>query len=590
MEVTPRTRIPDAHWARASWIPDPWGWVFAASVLLLLARAMLMAEPVLMYDEYHLAKTAQLWFLNAEHARTITGIPGAGEPNFPNSLFFGLYQFTFAFGTSFYTAAKILNVLLVAGSAYAAGRVAMMFTDRRTAGWIAVLVLWLPATGYASGFLAEPLYECIVWVGLWTFFSLLERDVRRAAAALGACLAAAYLTKPTAVVLLVTANAVIALAATRADARGSRFERVMSSVAALDLTFLATGFVLNAVLTRTFVWDPIGNYYRQDLARALSVETGGQFLAAAMRYVLAYTFFVLLLFGPAVTAVLAGFGRVGRTVRLAALWWFAVAGMTLLVLGTAKASMNWEQVYQGAPRIYSTRYMSVLFPLLLIAYAGLRDEAVGAVRIRRVVGSLIALLVAGLAIAFANIDNTIQLREIFWTRGWTGIGGKQGISVFVLAVCAFAACSAYHAMARKPRAAVYGGLLSVWAVASAMGLFRLDWWTSNGWYGPSDRAGRVVASLVSPSARDEGLVVFDYNWRASSFMFRYPGFVPLRQLPSGTVVERSTIPASAKWVVFLGPILPAVRDPQCVGLPDVLWCPLSREALVQPDTGPERRE
>lgn len=535
-----------------------------------------------MYDEYHLAKTAQLWYLNVEHARTITPIPGAGEPAFPNSLFFAIYQFAFAFGTSFYTVAKLLNVALVAVSAYAAARVAGMFTDRKTAGWIGVAVLWMPATGYAIGFMAEPLYESIVWVGLWAFFALLVRDTRIASAAMGAFVAAAYLTKPTAAVLLVTANAATVVAAACATAKGSRFKHVAASLAALNVSFLASGFVLNALLTGSLMWDPIGNYYRQDLAKAFAVEADNDFFADATRYVSAYVFFVLLVFGPAVTTLVSGIRGAGRTVRLAALSSFACVGMGLLILGTSKASMNWERVYEGGPHIYSTRYMSVLFPLLLIAYAGFRSDAAAAVNLRRAVGAVIAVIVAALAFAFVNVENSIQLREVFWTRGW-----PAAVYVFAAMACVFVACTAYHAFAKRPRATVYAGMLVGWIGVSTLGLFRLDWWTSTDWLGPSDRAGTVAASLVAPAARDDGLVVYDHNWRASAFMFRYPGFVPLRKLPSGSVVERSSIPATVKWVVFLGPVRPASRDERCVGMQDALWCPLSSDAAMQPPVPPQ---
>ena len=573
--------------AKGGWntiLPDPLGWVFWLSVLALLARAMLLSGPIIMDDEYYYAKTAQLWYLNAEHTRSVTAMIGGEAPTFPNAFFFAIYQFCYLFGPSFYTAAKLLNVAFVTISAIAVARVGRLFTGRSTAGWIGVLTLWLPATAYGVAFMAEPLYECVVWCGLLAFFSLLPRHERGAAAALGLSLGIAYLTKPTAVVLLMTANAVVAIVAWRSSEGKRRLRSVLAVVAVLNLAFFATGYLLNTVLTGSVAWDPIGGYYRQDLSKAMAVEATHNFLADAVRYVAAYTFFVLLLFGPAVTMLIAGFRKAAQDTRTGALAAFAAVGLALLVLGTAKASINWEYVHEGNPQSYSTRYMSVLFPLLLIAYATLYEGAATAITVRKWIGAIAALAVACFAVLFVSIENTIQVKEVFWTRGWVGIAGPDGIWAYAGASIVFLSVTVYHAFARRPRATVYAGVLAVWAILSAMGLFRLELWDSTGWLGPSDRAGLVVSSLVAPSARDNGLVVFDYRWRASTFMFRYPGFVPIRREVSGSIIDRDSIPSSAKWVVFLGPVRPGFDSSACIRIPDALWCPLASDALVASGT------
>lgn len=545
--------------------------LLALSVAVLAVRVLLVPDPILMSDEYYYAKTTQLWAMQQQDARQITGIEGRGEAGFPNALFFAIYRVAYAFGDNFYTVAKLLNVAFALVTALAVERVGAFFLERRAATLIAALALWLPSTGYLAYFMPEALYESLVWWGLAAFLMALPRDQRLASAALGALLGAAMLAKPNAAAVLVAANGVVALIAWRCLQPPQRLSRALQALLALNLAFVATGYVLNLALTGHLRWDPMGTFYKAGLAQLAVVEGNAGFASDFTRYALVYVYALLIAFGPVALVLIAG-PSPARDARTTALWGFATIGVMALLLGSAKVGVNWERVYVGHMAIYSTRYMSVLFPLLVIAFWRFAPLSAERRTLRRVAGLALGVGLIVLTFAYRDIGNPTQLPEIFGTRHLYDRLFKPTMAAALLVTL-------YMAFAHRPAARVYAAFLFVFVGLSAAGVLKEDFRRAHDWQAKvySD-AARTVRALVPPDRWDRGRVVTATSSPASRFMLLFPGIVPVQLAPKNSTLARDAIAGAPDWVVFLDTVRPGF-DARCIRLEEATLCALADGAL-----------
>ena len=248
----------------------------------------------------------------------------------------------------------------------------------------------------------EALYDSLVWGGLAAFLSALRRDLRIASAWLGVFLGAALLVKPNAAAMLGASNVVVVIIAWRCMAQPERLGRALQSMLALDLAFVATGYLLNVVLTGHAYWDPMGTFYQTGLSQIGTVETSASFAHDIVKYLFAYVFALLFVFGPVAVLMVSHSLRGTRDPAVTALWSFAVVGIGILLLGSVKVGVNWERVYANHVGIYSTRYMSVLFPLLVICFFRFLPQAIDRRRMRRAAGVVLGL-------AFVALTSTYLL-------------------------------------------------------------------------------------------------------------------------------------------------------------------------------------
>ena len=541
------------------------------SAVLLLCRALAIAHPVFIADEYYYLKTAQLWHLGQEAVRDVTALPGRPGAQFPNVLFFALYQPLLAFGERTQAAGQVVNCVLALVMAGLVRRVAVRGAGLPPAwGWgLAILTLWLPATTYLGYFTPEALHDVLVWVGIAACAGLVRTRPVAAAACLGAALGAAFLAKPNALALLAVGNvAVVAIAAWHAP-RGQAVRIAIAGVVAQELAFLATAFVLNRICTGNWVWHPFGEFYAHSLNRLGEVSDDASLVQTLGRYVGVY-FGVLVVFCGVPLAILAAAWRPGRDAARDTLAVLAMAGLPLLALASAKVGANWERVYEGHVGVYASRYMQVLYPLAFIAaLACLREHTDAPGMRRRVVVGIFTL--AGLAfLALSrNIENTLQLRELHWVT----YAGHTGGLWFAAVVGAFLLALWAWAFARDIRP--YMLVLAVDAALSCVSLMRIDHdRTINGdprWL--AEDAAQVAARV--PAAQwGHGLVVGKPLRFATMFMASFPGFVPVLAGQQWPVLRSTDLPAGTSWVVFEGHEPPAFDWP-CVPLTLGTFCVLS---------------
>lgn len=553
-------RLHDAA-RRYAWV------IFLVSVAALAARAFAVSDARLMHDEYYFAKTAQLWYWGQEGTRAITSVPNRGESGFGNTLFLSIYRFAYAFGDHFYAAAKAFNLVFAALAALAVRAAAMRFMRRDDATLVATLTLWMASSTFLPYFMPEALYEFLVWSGIAAYFFLVGRDPRLAAVAVGAFLGAAFLAKPTPLALLVAFNVVVVLIAWRFPHRDRRAATLLLSVLGLNLAFVLTGFVVNAITTGQLAWDPFGSFYKHGLAKVGEVEASGLFGQQLAKYFFAYAFIIALVFGPAVTAIAGG---VKRSVRVedVALVAVAVLGLGVLLLGSVKVAVNWERVYVNHSGMYSTRYISVLFPLLIIGIVRFRPESSELRRVRAVVGVGLVLLAVACAIAYRDMANVTQMRDVFWAQKVLGGAG------FWAVVLAFAGAGLYFALAKAPSTHAYFAIFVTCSVLGVVKQLATDRWLirETGGKAWSD-AARAVQARVPAASRDRGIVVVPEANVATRFMFRFPGIIPMRLIERDGTLERHEIPEGVEWAVFLDNVRPAFAA-DCEELHRGVYCRL----------------
>lgn len=545
------------------------------AILSLIVRVLLVPNPVLMNDEYYYIKTAQLWHDGTIDTRAVTNLPNRGQTGFPNSLYFAIYQWVFFLGDGFYAAAKWLNVLFATVAALAIGSVARRFMNPLPAAGIVVLALWLPSTSFLPYFMPEALYESLVWLGIAALFALHADRLRLAVALLGICLGAALLAKPNAVAVLAACNLVVACLLWTRKQREQRLPDAIVALLLLNVAFVLAAYLLNVLLTGHLHWDPVGKFYQTGLSKVAEVDASGSFIGVFARYLAAYVFVVVLIFGPALIAIGAG-ATSGKPLSTddVLLLSTALLGVGVLLLGSVKVGVNWERVYLNHEGIYSTRYMSVLFPLFYIAFVRFLPDALARRRLRAWLGGGLALICFLLMSTRGYVFNWLQMREGFWAYGIHSIAVRVFWAVMLMSII-------YYAFARVPKARVYLGLTAVYAALAVLVWLRMDFVVTQRGEPKADAdAARTVATLVRPEFFDQGHVVTaGALWRATRFMSVFPGFVSVALTdPSKPKVPRDQIPTSARWVVFLSGARPDF-DASCQAFKEAVFCPLDEGVL-----------
>jgi len=534
------------------------------AILSLVVRSLLISEPLLMSDEYYYIKTSQLWHDGTIDTRSITSLPTRGEAKFPNSLFFAIYQLTFYFGDSFYAAGKLFNVFFASVAALAIASVARRFMSDLAAAGVAVLALWLPSSSFLPYFMPEALYEALVWVGIAALFALHERQLRLAMAVLGACLGAALLAKPNALAMLAACNLVGVCLLWKMRAQKDFWRQAIACLLLLNLSFVLSGYVLNVLLTGHLHWDPVGKFYETGLSKVGEVDADHSFVEAFARYLGVYVFLVVLVFGPALLAMgvgaLSGKPLSTSDVLLLSLTAF---GVGVLLLGSVKVGVNWERVYVNHIGLYSSRYMSVLFPLFMIGFVRFLPDAAPRRRSRLWLGVVLVLACLLLTGTRSYVNNTLQIRDLFWPRELAPVALRLVWGAMLVPLV-------YCALARVPKPGVYAGVIAFYALCSGIVLWKKDFSAcQTGLEKVYADAARTVRSLVRPELYDQGHVVFTYPTAASLFMSTFPGIISVTRL---SVDPNGRVPQAARWVVYLDGTGPE-STAGCVGMQSAILCP-----------------
>lgn len=518
------------------------------SAAALLARGWAVPVPVFMGDEYYYIKTTELWFHGSQNERHITGLPGRGTPEFPNVLFFAVYAQAMRFGDAFYAASRALNVLFAAGTALLVFAVArrVAAVPRAWAWGLAALTLWLPASTYLAYFTPEALHDLLVWLGIAAYLLHCERRPLAAAAGFGAALGAAFLVKPNAIALLVVANVVVAAVHALHRAGPGWLRRGALALLALNAAFVATGYLLQLALSGHWIWQPFGAFYAQSLANVTDVGAGRGQAVAFAKYAGANLGVIAAFCGVPLTLLAARWQPAGGDARRSALVLLGVAGPVLLALASAKVSANWERTFVDHLGIYTTRYIHVLFPLLLCAGLAALTWPQVSRRRRRLAAAAVLSIAAFFVFGYAHIDNTLQMRELHWAS-------FTGSVPFLLVGGAFLGVTAWHALGDGARVAPYVVVMVVNALAASLLFARFDHARAEREPRGLFEAARSVRAQVPRDQWDDGVVVSLPRRRAAAyFMTSFPGIIAVRQAPADQRLSVADLPPGVRWVALVG--------------------------------------
>lgn len=543
------------------------------SVALLLARSLSIGVPILMGDEYYYIKTSQLWALQQEATRVIASLPGRGIADFPNSLFFAVFSQVFRFGDDFYVAAKVLIAgltSLMAGMVFLTSAM-LEGAAKKIALWLAVLVLWMPSTTYLPYFMPEALHDLLIWTGIALYVAILPRKPLLAVALFGSALGAAFLSKPNALAFLAIAcvgHAIVVLV--HADV-ANRVSRTFVEVAAMCLSFVLAGFLLNAASTGHWTWKLFGSFYQNSLARMTEVSAERSFANTFGDYLFAYLGTVVAFCAVPLIAIATGWRAGLQSIRSTAVLSLGVVGAAVLVLASAKVSTNWERVFAHHSGVYTTRYIHVVYPLLLMGGAICLERAAANLRGRRLVGVFVALFMLAFFVAYRSMENALQMRDIHWVI----YTGHTGGTAWFITGAAFIAATVWYAMGSRADSRPYIVLLCVNAAAACLALTAFDRTQSRqGQSRHLSEAAHYVRNAVGQQSWDSGLVVTPpFRREASLFMASFPGFVPIAADSGTDPYSLEQVPARTNWVVFVGRIPPVVGM-SCTDLPGARFCRL----------------
>jgi hypothetical protein len=569
--------------------------LLAASLPLLL-RTLLNDGCLFCHDEQPYQLIASRWFGGE---RDFRGTPGVSP--LPNLVFFSIFQWTWLFGDAYFSAAKILNVALLATMAVTVHAVARRFVAARLALLIAILSAWSPLSLYASTYLPEAAFQAFIWLALYAFVRSFEWRRTAGWVLPGALCGVAFLAKPNATALLAAMCATVLIVEFlgRDGEHSGSWLRIVSSILALVTGFLATVMIVRFALTGRFDTDVMGAYYTASLAANIeTVDLMKHFARSSVLHAVA-----LLILWAAPFAVLAANLATGAWRKLGrqalALLVITVLGLGTLVTGAIVSSIRFEAVQQlfgdaGIPVVL--RYYHVLFPLLMIAFAAFLPASKDAVRSIRP-----SMMLFGISALFAGWVAVAKLRpgpfeapDLFWVL----LVHPQGLAL--LAASSAVAC---FACAASPRI----GLRSLFALLTATTLASwvvLTFWQANvAEEGSNERlagAAMTVTGLVPVASGQPGLVVAREFGSAQAFLFglgrdadwlllvapeRLPSYeFALNKAPNpprwlklehGAALPAAAIPEGTPWIVLLDDVRLDSEAGACIGLHAATFCRLS---------------
>jgi phosphoglycerol transferase len=268
---------PSKFWKTFSWVVP----VVGLGVIWVMTRIMTVL-PKILGDEY-------IYSMNARH----TPLADSSVPNYIFNLIFGT---TSAFGSGFYTAAKVYNLFFLVAFAAVVYFAARLIAKPGISFAVAMLALVGPISAYASYFTPEMMFYfgCAVVI----YFSL-RFHARTGAgkwALLGVGLGLVTLIKPHALFLAAPIFAYIIYLAFKGE--GKKWLTVPARPIAFALAMFATKFAIGYAFAGQKGLSIFGGSY--DASAGAAINSGGAAIGEATT-------------DPAVAAIAAG-GAVGTTV------------------------------------------------------------------------------------------------------------------------------------------------------------------------------------------------------------------------------------------------------------------------------------
>lgn len=477
----------------------------------------------------------------------LTPLRHTGIPAF---LFSFIFRQTNRCGTSFLECARVLNAFFYVASLPLIYAVARRLVSRRVAIGLALISVLGPVSTYTAFFMPEPLYFTLFWV--FAFCATREREARGYAAAAGAALGFMALVKVHAFALLPVF--IILLACDSLIDRNRRaFIDATKATASFVVSFLAVRFVLGWMLAGKTSFDVIGTFYRTQASRLPKVPLA-EVATGAASVMLNH---ILLLCGllsvgcAALLMRLLTLPAIGSRGDDRARWRFALFAVGTLGALVAMTAYFTAAVGSGPTETLDrlhVRYYGFALPLLYMGGC-LGVGEVRRARPRGIVGIVVCLVVGSVAAyglfgGLSTVDaNRIDAPE------YVGLFANRGL-FHVTVILAFAALAAYawlprigarlFLLAYLPVAVIGGGVV----VANQ----------SSGRIVPDDydTAGKIAQIVLGRDAAGVVLLGDDMVGLVKTKFYLDNPSADLILLGEGQRVDRSAIPARAKWLLVIG--------------------------------------
>jgi hypothetical protein len=516
---------------------------------LILLRAMVLANPLIVPDEYgYLALSQSYPDPQAYYTHDVYML------RLNNMGFLAIGHLMFAVSDAPESLLELVNTLCFMLACLLVLKLMASMADEPVRGgsWLAVLLF--PYSCFTANFMPESVYMLVFWTMACTIVLGVPKHPLVGSAVAGVLCAALFLVKAHAIALvpaLVAGTSIAAFAGTGWRVRAG-IAATLVSAASFYLGVVGLFFVLGGPLEWSLL-QLVSGVYRPHLEGALSLDA--HVLALGARVTGANLVLLAGLFAPAVLALcwrgaLVAF-RAWRTrsltdaeTRVVATLAFTIAAMAGLLAMVAKFTA--DTASRDGMRIWG-RYYGFAVPLLLVGYAmgipqliGLGRRGTRALGLAGL-GSVAAVWLVSRSCLIYPWDDPMN----FAFSGWDGRTIVPRLSMAILI--------AFYASMLVP--------LRRWVAAYPYALcavFVLGQLATLGWQKPWSDAmaqkvasGRALRALVPPDELDAGLVVGAHRYHAFSavlFGLRAPAHV--LELPSGAVLDAAVVPADASWVAI----------------------------------------
>jgi hypothetical protein len=525
------------------------GLIFAFAFFALMLRNLSIPAPVCL-DE--------VWYKTySQHAEDITKtterIKANGNRDMPNAmLYLHLYQPVHSFGDNAYAAAKVLNVFFFCLAILPVYGTARIFLTRPLALLVVVASLLSGVASCTTSFMPESLYYFLFWMLAYSFLALIRPRPVAAALAAGGLLAALYLVKPHAVMLLVAVHGVLLTLTALAPRLGASWKSYLLALPALDVGFLAALGLLKVLLGHSVTTPVLGQVYggiAGSVADKLLGNVQLTLLLLGGHLILAGLFLL-----PPLLAVVWRVGTAGRADRLrvesAALCLLVLWCSAVLIGGTVKATQEFgeEDVH-----IYQ-RYYNFIFPLYLIGFYAFSDlfgkHAPRLFSCVCVAGGLALVLGAAFVVPELALENGACPDGFWLTCDFTNFSSDARFWLYVV-VCASVAVLAALALFRSSVPHVYTAFFLATALVGTWQNYRMNQLVAAG-FEEDVRAARLVNSLLSPAEIENGVVIAPGPVERFAFVLTLDDVPRERLLTPGSRLEFDALPPKTLWVAVKG--------------------------------------
>jgi phosphoglycerol transferase len=526
----------------------------------IFVQALAVPYPVVFSDEASYSLFSK--FGGGAKVQDHIGLP----IDYPDHLYFQIYRVVHRFGDNFLAAAKLLNALFFALSAFPIHRLCRMLLPPPHALLVTAVAIAGPFSTFATYFMPESMYFFGFWTYAYAVVALRRRPRTSQAAVQGVCLGVLALVKPHAVALLVPSMIALVMVAGPRIRKATSLLPVATSWIVLIMVFAITKAALTLLLATSAEVSLGGEGYRQYLMTGVSLSSIASRVPSYLFVLQGHLIYLVVLCGPFIVAIVIGYWKVRATdptgepgpplfVSI-----FASSVIVTLLFMTVKftADIAGSGPHETIERVHG-RYYEFALPLLLIAALTFADARKSSPRHDR------SPVCIGLAV-WLSLLAIYVLAEVVgeYARHARSISdfpaaALLGATRYRIAVAAASFAAGLWIVLNERRSAtiilttalimLVGSELAANAILRRVGA------------SPADYLALAAKQLIPASEIDDGVVVAnDADGRLYRVLFHLNSLSRALVLPPGIAVQPEDIGEGRKWLLLLDEVPLAVAE------------------------------